>query len=113
MLKYTELKSTNRQNLRDVLPLPKPFTVLIEPTSLCNFRCVQCFQSLKTETYFTRTRGSMPLERFREVLRQLGEWPGPKLKVLKTAEPPGRSAGVKVGSAAELVQKLKVEAGVI
>ncbi len=37
----------------------------------------------------------------------------PRLTVLKTAEPPGRSAGVKVGSAAELVQKLKVEAGVI
>jgi len=37
----------------------------------------------------------------------------PKLTVLKTAEPPGRSAGVKVGSAAELVQNLKVEAGVI
>ena len=37
----------------------------------------------------------------------------PKLKVLKTTEPPGRSAGVKVGSAAELVEKLKVEAGVI
>lgn len=37
----------------------------------------------------------------------------PKLSVLKTAEPPGRSAGVKVGSPAELVQKLKIEAGVI
>jgi electron transfer flavoprotein beta subunit len=37
----------------------------------------------------------------------------PKLKVLKTAEPPGRSAGIKVGSAAELVQKLKTEANVI
>jgi len=37
----------------------------------------------------------------------------PKLTVLKTAEPPGRSAGVKVASPAELVQKLKVEAGVI
>ncbi len=37
----------------------------------------------------------------------------PKLTVLKTAEPPGRSAGVKVSSPAELVQKLKVEAGVI
>ncbi|AWN36315.1 electron transfer flavoprotein subunit beta/FixA family protein [Methylobacterium radiodurans] len=36
----------------------------------------------------------------------------PRLTVLKTAEPPGRSAGVKVGSASELVQKLKVEAGV-
>ena len=37
----------------------------------------------------------------------------PKLTVLKTAEPPGRSAGVKVASPAELVQKLKVEAGVL
>ena len=37
----------------------------------------------------------------------------PRLKVLKTAEPAGRSAGVKVGSVAELVSKLKNEAGVI
>ncbi|HLX97522.1 MAG TPA: electron transfer flavoprotein subunit beta/FixA family protein [Roseiarcus sp.] len=37
----------------------------------------------------------------------------PRLKVLKTAEPPGRKAGVKVKSAAELVQKLHDEAGVI
>jgi electron transfer flavoprotein beta subunit len=37
----------------------------------------------------------------------------PRLKVLKTAEPGGRKAGVKVGSAAELVTKLKEEAGVL
>ncbi|PVE22367.1 electron transfer flavoprotein subunit beta [Microvirga sp. KLBC 81] len=37
----------------------------------------------------------------------------PRLKVLKTAEPGGRKAGVKVGSVAELVQKLKTEAGVL
>ena len=37
----------------------------------------------------------------------------PRLKVLKTAEPAGRSAGVKVASVAELVSKLKNEAGVI
>ncbi len=37
----------------------------------------------------------------------------PRLKVLKTTEPPGRSAGVKVGSVAELVSKLKNEAGVL
>jgi electron transfer flavoprotein beta subunit len=36
----------------------------------------------------------------------------PRLKVLQTAEPGGRKAGVKVSSVAELVQKLKVEAGV-
>ncbi len=37
----------------------------------------------------------------------------PRLKVLKTSEPAGRKAGVKVGSVAELVDKLKNEAGVI
>jgi electron transfer flavoprotein beta subunit len=37
----------------------------------------------------------------------------PRLKVLKTVEPAGRVAGVKVSSAAELVSKLKNEAGVL
>jgi electron transfer flavoprotein beta subunit len=43
----------------------------------------------------------------------LGVDVAPRLKVLKTAEPGGRKAGVKVGSVGELVQKLKVEAGVL
>ncbi|QFU15346.1 electron transfer flavoprotein subunit beta/FixA family protein [Microvirga thermotolerans] len=37
----------------------------------------------------------------------------PRLTVLRTAEPGGRKAGIKVASAAELVQKLKTEAGVL
>ena len=41
----------------------------------------------------------------------VGVDPAPRLQVVKTSEPPGRKAGVKVGSVAELVGKLK-EAGV-
>src|ERR1700742_3678628 len=37
----------------------------------------------------------------------------PRLKVLKTADPPGRKSGIKVKSVAELVAKLHDEAGVI
>jgi len=37
----------------------------------------------------------------------------PRLKVLKTEEPEGRKAGVKVADVAELVDKLKNEAGVL
>lgn len=37
----------------------------------------------------------------------------PRLTVLKTVEPAGRKAGVKVGSVDELIAKLKDEAGVI
>jgi electron transfer flavoprotein beta subunit len=37
----------------------------------------------------------------------------PRLTIVKTAEPAGRKAGVKVGSVDELIAKLKDEAGVI
>src|SRR4030066_1216263 len=83
MIKYTDLKIAHRQNLMEVLPLPKPFTVLIEPSSLCNFRCIQCFQSVKTDSYFTRNRSTLPMVRFRRAIEQLEQWPGTRLKVLK------------------------------
>ena len=37
----------------------------------------------------------------------------PRLSILKTTEPQGRKAGVKMGSVAELIEKLKDEAGVL
>jgi electron transfer flavoprotein beta subunit len=37
----------------------------------------------------------------------------PRLKVLKVTEPPAREPGIKVANAAELIEKLKNEAGVI
>ncbi len=37
----------------------------------------------------------------------------PRLEIVKTSEPPGRKSGVKVASVAELVAKLKDEAGVL
>jgi electron transfer flavoprotein beta subunit len=43
----------------------------------------------------------------------LGVDVAPRLKTLKVSEPPKRAGGVKVGSVAELVDKLKNEAGVI
>jgi len=83
MIPFTRLPVTDRQNLIEVLPLPKPFTLLVEPSSLCNFRCVQCFQSLKAKSYFSKSRMTMPLIRFHRVIEQLRNWEGPKLKVLK------------------------------
>ena len=83
MIRFTELKSINRQNLMEILPLRKPFTILIEPSSRCNFKCVQCFQGIKEDNYFTRSRMNMPLKRFRKIIRQLQAWKGPRLKVLK------------------------------
>ncbi|QPB19316.1 electron transfer flavoprotein subunit beta/FixA family protein [Rhizobium sp. 007] len=52
-----------------------------------------------------------PLDR--QAPSDFGVSTAPRLKVLKTEEPSGRKAGVKVKSVAELVEKLKVEAGVL
>jgi electron transfer flavoprotein beta subunit len=46
-------------------------------------------------------------------LASLGVDTAPRLKVLKVTEPPKRAGGVKVESAADLVMKLKNEAGVL
>ena len=43
----------------------------------------------------------------------LGVDVSPRLEVIKTEEPEGRKAGVKVADVAELVDKLKNEAGVL
>src|SRR3954451_16089398 len=46
-------------------------------------------------------------------LASVGADTAPRLKVLKVSEPPKRAGGVKVESAADLVMKLKNEAGVL
>lgn len=113
MINYTALKSTNRQNLREVLPLRKPFTVIIEPSSLCNFRCIQCFQSIKGDSYFTRSRGSMPMARFEKVIDDLKRWPGPRIKVLKLSlygEPmvsPDFSEMLRVARHADIAERIE------
>ena len=49
-----------------------PPCVQIEPTSICNFRCVFCFQ---TDPLLTQRKeghmGQMPVERFREIIDQI------------------------------------------
>jgi electron transfer flavoprotein beta subunit len=49
----------------------------------------------------------------KKALDALGIDVHPRLEILKMAEPPRRKAGVKVASVAELIDKLKTEAGVL
>lgn len=83
MIKYTELKNHNRQNLIDIIPLKKPFTLLIEPSNYCNFRCISCFQSIQCDNYLKEHRGLMSMDTYQEVIKQFQAWEGERLKVLK------------------------------
>jgi radical SAM protein with 4Fe4S-binding SPASM domain len=113
MIRYTELKNSNRQDLMRVLPLAKPFTLLIEPSSLCNFRCIHCFQSLKQKSYFSENRLHMPLPRCRKIIEQMQDWPGARLKVLKLSlygEPllnPDFCEMLKIAKEADIAERIE------
>jgi len=82
MIPYSQLPRSNRKNLRDIIPLKKPFTILFEPTSICNFRCIQCFHSLEN-IYNHMEKGFMKLSALRKIVDDLKAWKGPKIKVIR------------------------------
>lgn len=42
---YSQLRTAQRIPLRDAAPLRAPFTLYVEPTNICNFKCVFCPES--------------------------------------------------------------------
>ncbi len=78
---YTELRQ-HRVDLKKAIPLPKPFTLLFDPASICNFRCVQCFRSVEGVEKWIPA-GLMDFEKFKAVIDGLKAWEGPKIKVIR------------------------------
>ncbi len=81
IVKYSQLKNS-RVNLRDAIPLKKPFTILFEPASLCNFRCTCCYYNLP-DLYSYMSKGLMKLEDFKKIADDLAAWEGDKIKVAR------------------------------
>jgi radical SAM protein with 4Fe4S-binding SPASM domain len=81
MLKYVELRSAPRVDLGRAVPLAAPFTVFIEPTNVCNFRCVMCPESFPDYQELAGYYQRMPMELYEKIvedLRDLG-----RIKALK------------------------------
>jgi len=72
--KYSLLK-VKRIRLRDAIPLAKPFTVLFEPASVCNFKCVCCFHN-EPDIRSYLPKGRMGFEDFRKIADDLAAWEG-------------------------------------
>lgn len=71
---------TNRKKLADIVPLNHPFTVYIEATRYCNFKCFYCIHStrdIKDGEFQKLGYGikHMDFDMYKKVLRQLAELP--------------------------------------
>lgn len=68
----------NRQRLADIIPLDHPFTIYIEQTKYCNFKCYYCMHSThdKTDGVFANNghrMQHMDFKLFQKIIGELGE----------------------------------------
>ena len=70
-----------RNKLEEVIPLSGPYTVAIDPSNLCNFKCNFCAIQCKNEELSFKKQ-LMPLELFKKIIDDLKMFPQ-KLKVLR------------------------------
>jgi radical SAM protein with 4Fe4S-binding SPASM domain len=77
--KIEPISGMGRVILADAVPLDTPFSVVIYPTSYCNFRCVYCAHSLSREEmlekYSFTSNVEMSMKTFRRIIEQLKEFP--------------------------------------
>lgn len=79
--KYVDLKM-DRTALRDAVPLDMPFTLFVDPSNYCNFKCSFCPRNQKDFTDYAGPYTHMTKELFRKIADDLQEFKG-KLKVLR------------------------------
>ena len=88
MQQYSELRASKRVDLAAAAPLAAPFAVFIEPTNVCNFKCVMCPESFSDYSKLAGYYQRMPMELYRKVLSDLGEiGPVKSLKFYFEGEP--------------------------
>lgn len=83
-------KNKETRNLRELLPLDTPLSLMIDPSNICNFKCVFCPTGDEELLRLVgRTKGLMSLELFYKIVDDLNQFPK-QLEVLhlyKDGEP--------------------------
>jgi len=88
MKKYSELRSGERLDLRLACPLPSPLTIHIEPTNVCNFRCIQCPTGQADYASVAGYYQHMPMDLYEKVVSDVQEFDSIKsLKMYLLGEP--------------------------
>lgn len=78
---YSQLRNSNRKPLEDFLPLDMPFSIFIEPTNLCNFKCLQCPTSFPDYKKIVGFSTFMDMDLYKKILNDIKKMG--KLKSLK------------------------------
>ena len=78
---YSQLRNSQRQPLEEQLPLDLPFSIYIEPTNKCNFKCLQCPTSFSDYKDIVGFSSFMDMNLYKKILDDIKKMG--KLKSLK------------------------------
>lgn len=90
---YSQLRRQPRQDLKTLIPLSMPFSLFVEPTNVCNFKCGMCPQSLDDYKEQSGYFGHMSMETWAKLytdINAMGATGRGRLKVIRffgTGEP--------------------------
>lgn len=68
-----DLRGGKRVNLAEAVPLPAPFVLFIEPTNVCNFRCVACPESFPDYQQLAGYYQRMPMSLYQKLIKDMKE----------------------------------------
>ncbi len=68
---YSSLRGQTRIDLVQTIPLSGPLTVYVEPTNICNFKCVYCPESFDNYKAIAGGHFQLSLDDFKIVARQI------------------------------------------
>lgn len=105
MKKYSELNK-DRIELFKAIPLAKPFTILLEPTNICNFRCSFCFHN--NNKFRSMEKGLMKWGTFQKIVDDLSWWGGDKIKVIRIIGFGEPTLCPRLGEMVEYIKKLAI-----
>ncbi len=80
------IHSENRTILKDAIPLAQPLCISIEPTNLCNFKCVMCFHGNNESDPKAQPLKNIEPKVFDKTLNDIREWvaeTGKRIKLIK------------------------------
>lgn len=78
---YKNIVCENRNKLENVIPLDTPYSIAIDPSNVCNFKCKFCAIQSKEEKVFFKKQ-LMDLDLYKKIIDDLKKLPN-KLKVLR------------------------------
>lgn len=88
--RYSNLRANNASPLSQMLPLSTPLSIMVDPSNLCNFKCVFCpTGDQQTLDKVGRETGMMSVDLFQKIIDDLAAFPSPLqvLHLYKDGEP--------------------------